>query len=239
MRNDATTAVILAGGMGTRLRSSVPNLPKPMAPINGRPFLEYQMDYWINQGIRKFILSVGYRREAIIEHFKSRYRDANIQYAVEESPLGTGGGLLVAMEYITDDMPVLVLNGDTFFEVNFAKLCTFHRLKQSDWTFSLFKSREVGRYLGMSVQDDGRVVSLTSDNKAKAEMMCNGGVYLVEPNVIKTNRYKTGEKISLENDILSRLMCNGTNMYACLFEGRFIDIGIPSDYLRATEILVQ
>src|SRR5205085_7892557 len=103
--------VVLAGGLGTRLRSAVPDVPKPMAPIAGRPFLEYQLDYWIGKGIDRFVLSVGYRHELIIDHFKARYRGAHIAYAIESSPLGTGGGLLRAVNEARLDSPFLVLNG--------------------------------------------------------------------------------------------------------------------------------
>ena len=91
-----TTAVILAGGLGTRLRSAVPDLPKPMAPVAGRPFLEHLLDYWIAQGINRFVLSVGYRHESIVDHFGVAYKSAELLYAIEETPLGTGGALLLA-----------------------------------------------------------------------------------------------------------------------------------------------
>ena len=80
-----TTAIILAGGLGKRLRKIIPNLPKPMAPIHNRPFLEHQMDYWIDQGITKFVLSVGYQKQVIIEHFRESYKGASVDYVVEES----------------------------------------------------------------------------------------------------------------------------------------------------------
>ena len=112
------SAIILAGGLGTRLRGVVQDLPKAMAPIKDRPFLEYQLDYWIGQGIRHFILSVGYRREVIMKHFGDKYRDVSIEYAVEETPMGTGGGLLLAVEKMKKRAPFLLLNGDTFFEVS-------------------------------------------------------------------------------------------------------------------------
>jgi len=86
------SALVLAGGLGTRLRSAVPDLPKPMAPINGRPFLEYLLDYWINQGVDRFVLSVGYRHEIITEHFGNKYKEAQIEYVIEKTLLGTGGG---------------------------------------------------------------------------------------------------------------------------------------------------
>jgi len=90
-------AIILAGGLGTRLRSAVPSLPKPMAPIKGKPFLGYLFDYWLHQGIKHFILSVGYKYEVIHERFGTKYKDADVSYAIENEPLGTGGGLLLAL----------------------------------------------------------------------------------------------------------------------------------------------
>ena len=95
-----TTAVILAGGLGTRLRSVISDLPKPMAPINGRPFLEYLICYWIGQGINHFVLSVGYLHQAIIGYFGNQFKGACIDYVIEESPLGTGGGLLLASKKV-------------------------------------------------------------------------------------------------------------------------------------------
>ncbi|MDQ3186754.1 MAG: NTP transferase domain-containing protein, partial [Pseudomonadota bacterium] len=97
------SAVILAGGIGSRLRSIVPDLPKPMAPVSGRPFLEYQLDYWISQGISSFILSVGYRHEAIVDYFGNSYKGAELDYVIERIPLGTGGGLLLAVEKAGND----------------------------------------------------------------------------------------------------------------------------------------
>ena len=91
-----TSAVILAGGLGKRLRSAVPDLPKPMAPINGRPFLEHQMRYWIAQGINHFVLSVGYRYKMIIDYFGAQFEGVSLEYVIEEAPLGTGGGLVLA-----------------------------------------------------------------------------------------------------------------------------------------------
>lgn len=231
------TAVILAGGLGTRLRSEVPDLPKPMAPINQRPFLEYQMDYWIDQGIQQFVLSVGYRHEAIVDYFGQRYRDCTIQYAVEESPLGTGGGLLLALDMIAADQPVLAMNGDTFFEVDLAKLAHFHSSKQSAWTFSLFSSRDTQRYLGMDIDANGEIRALKASSNDQQVILCNGGVYLIEPDHVKQCGVTVGKKVSLEDDLLSVLMSRQTPLFGCHFDGRFIDIGVPDDYRRAADIL--
>ena len=104
------TAVILAGGLGTRLRSVVPDLPKPMAPVNGRPFLACQMDYWLQQGIQHFVLSVGYRHQSIMDYFGSNYCGSPVEYVVEDTPLGTGGGLLLAVEKLIKESLIMTRN---------------------------------------------------------------------------------------------------------------------------------
>jgi CTP:molybdopterin cytidylyltransferase MocA len=120
-----TSAIVLAGGLGTRLRSAVPDLPKPMAPIAGRPFLAHQLDQWIAHGIRDFVLAVGYRHEAISDYFGAHYRGAAIRYSVEATPLGTGGALLQAASLVATDARFLLLNGDTYFDVALPALADF------------------------------------------------------------------------------------------------------------------
>jgi len=229
-----TAAVILAGGLGTRLRSTVPNLPKPMAPVRGRPFLEYLLDYWINQGVTQFIISVGYMKSVIMDHFGNSYKYKPISYAIEETPLGTGGGLIVAAQIVKD--PFLVLNGDTFFEVDLSKLLKFHVESASDWTFSLFTTNDPGRYMGMDVATDGKINSLKSCIK-EGFQLANGGVYIVEPTVLEKSGLKLGEKISLEDDLLPAIMSKGCSLFGIEFKKNFIDIGVPEDYLRATEYI--
>ena len=149
------TAIILAGGKGTRLKKIVSDVPKPMAPINNRPFLEYLMDYWINQGISKFILSVGYLNEVITNHFGNSYGSAQIEYVFESSPLGTGGGLLLASKDLNESF--LLLNGDTFFEVKLSDFYSFHKKHNSEWTMSLFRSFDIERYMSTYPQDKNMV----------------------------------------------------------------------------------
>jgi D-glycero-alpha-D-manno-heptose 1-phosphate guanylyltransferase len=229
-----TTAIILAGGLGTRLRSVVPDLPKPMAPINGRPFLEHQMDYWIGQGVNRFVISVGHMKELIIRHFGSSYRDTTVAYAIEDEPLGTGGALLLAAQGLSETF--LVLNGDTFFAVKLDELLRFHAERKSEWTFSLFKADEVGRYMGMDVSADGEIVSHQSGPGEEC-CLANGGVYLLNPSVLARLKFVTGCKLSLEDDLLSAFVTQGGKLYGLACSGRFIDIGVPRDFFRAAEIL--
>jgi len=233
-----TCAIILAGGLGTRLRPLVPDLPKPMAPVNGRPFLEHQMDYWIGQGVRRYVLSVGYRHEAIVDHFGRRYRGVPIDYAIERAPLGTGGGLLAAVQRAPLDAPFLVLNGDTFFETDFDALRRFHAERRSAWTISLFRSNEAGRYMGMQVDADGRIRALKS-NSGEPGGLANGGAYLIEPAALAHLRFDAGTRVSLEDEMLPAVVESGVALYGMECSGRFVDIGVPDDYRLAARLLAH
>ena len=220
--------------MGTRLRSAVPHLPKPMAPIHGRPFLEHQMDYWISQGVSRFILSVGYMKGVITDHFGASYRDIPLTYAIEQEPLGTGGGLLLAAQGLSE--PFLVLNGDTFFEVTLRDLLEFHIAHSSEWTFSLFQTNNANRYMGLAIEADGKIVSLKS-GIGELGCLANGGVYLANPTALAKMKYVSGHKLSLEDDLLPAFVTHGGRLHGLEFKGRFIDIGVPQDYFRAAQVL--
>ena len=230
------SAVILAGGLGTRLRSVVPELPKPMAPIGGRPFLEYQLDYWITQGVSRFVLSVGYRHETITEHFGSRYKGVLIEYAVEERPLGTGGGFLLAAKKLGHGGPFLLLNGDTYFEANWNVLDAFALEHDADWCFSLFRTSEKGRYMGIEMSSHGRITSLKSGVE-QGPRLANGGVYWVHPRIL-SKAQTLSEKLSLEDDLFPGALAAGRRLFGVEFSGTFIDIGVPDDYHRAPSLLV-
>lgn len=230
------SAIILAGGLGTRLRSVVPDLPKPMAPINGRPFLEHQLDYWIKQGVSHFVLSVGYRHEIIVDHFGNKYKGAGLDYVIEKTPLGTGGGLLLAAEKILRDEPFLLLNGDTYFAVDLKTLMEFSLANDADWCFSLFRTNEEGRYMGLDISPQGQIASLKLGT-ARPGRLANGGVYWVNPRALISERFSPGDKVSLEDDIFPAAMVSGQHLFGIEFPGTFIDIGVPDDYHRAPTLL--
>ena len=230
------TAVILAGGLGTRLRDTVPDVPKPMAPVKDRPFLELLMDFWITQGVEHFVLSVGYRHEIISKHFGGRYRDATITYVVEETPLGTGGGLLLAAQTLHENAPFLVLNGDTYFAVSLTSLSHFFHSHDADWAFSLFRSTDTKRYMAMDIGKNGRIMALTSPAENQYPL-ANGGVYLVHPRALKSFLAEAGKACSLEAEIFARGLSEGQRLFGLEFTGTFIDIGVPADYFRAGELI--
>jgi D-glycero-alpha-D-manno-heptose 1-phosphate guanylyltransferase len=228
-------AIVLAGGMGTRLRPVVSDVPKPMAPVQGRPFLEWLLEYWIEQGVRRFILSVGYLAERISSHFGSQWNGAEIAYALETTPLGTGGGLLAALAEARAP-EVLVLNGDTFFAVPLAELAARHHAAGADWTIGLFRSNDVERYLGIATRADGRIAAFGAKS-AGAEVLVNGGVYLVRRGVLRDLPWRPGAALSLEADLLPHGLAAGWHFCGAEFRAPFIDIGVPQDYHRAGALL--
>ena len=230
-----TTAIVLAGGLGTRLREAVPGLPKPMAPVNGRPFLEYLIDYWIEQGVERFVMSVGYLHQHIVNHFGSCYRGVEIEYSVEESPLGTGGALLLASAKLKSNSPFLLLNGDTFFAVDLGQLLDFSSVIRADWCFSIFQSSDQSRYLGLDLSSNGTIRSF-NPSAPNDRKFVNGGVYLVHPNSLPQLGQSTKINISLEQDLFPMALEKGQNFAGLEFTGTFIDIGIPSDYQKAQSI---
>jgi D-glycero-alpha-D-manno-heptose 1-phosphate guanylyltransferase len=215
-------AVVLAGGLGTRLRAAVSDVPKPMAPVQGRPFLERLLDYWIGQGVRRAVLAVGYMHDTIRRHFGDQYRGCAIAYSVEQQPLGTGGALVQALPLV-QDKTFLVLNGDTYFAVPLAALNDFHRERRADVSLCLFRS-DNPRYTGISLARDGRVTSFSGHGAA------NGGVFVFER--AAAARLPAGVS-SLENDLLPRVGA----VYGCVFDVPFVDIGLPEDWRAAANII--
>lgn len=228
---EAEAVIILAGGLGTRLRSVVPDVPKPMAPIAGRPFLEYQLDYWMSQGSRRFIVSAGYRHEAIASHFGSTYNGAALEYVVEQEPLGTGGGLLLAASRLTGDAPFVLLNGDTFFAVDLTALRAFAETHEADWCLSLCRTTEAGRYGRVDVSPEGRIEALHATTGASP--LANAGVYFVQPRALRAPWRVPDAKLSLEAEILPSAIAAGQRVFGVEFSALFIDIGIPADFHRA------
>lgn len=225
-------AVVLAGGYGTRLRSVVSDVPKPMAPVAGRPFLERLLEYWIAQGVRRFVLSVGYLADKVSSHFGPAWGGASIAYAHETEPLGTGGGLLLAAAEARGE-DLLVLNGDTWFAVGLPGFAAFHRERGADCSLSLFRSNDPKRYLGLRTAADGRVDAL----EAVEGGLANGGVYLFRRAALQALPWSAGQKASLEADMLPHGLRSGWRVYGRECDAPFIDIGVPDDYRRAPEIL--
>lgn len=235
-------AVILAGGLGTRLRPVLPDLPKPMAPVNGRPFLEYLLDFWVSQGVGHFVLSVGYRYQVVIDHFGASYRDIPIDYSIESTPIGTGGGLFLASEKIFSNQPFFVINGDTYFPVEADSILNFHIETESGLTLVLREMPSAERYGTVLLAEGGHIERFCPPGNGKPPFFINGGVYLVAPEFLcePLSAWSSNKPVSLEEELFPEWIKDRRSMYGFLMKGKtFIDIGIPEDYKRCYSVVAQ
>jgi len=232
-------AIILAGGVGSRLKEAVSDVPKPMAPVSGRPFLEYLLDYWSNQGVTRVVLSVGYKHHIIEQHFSGRYKGMAIDYAVETQPRGTGGGLLLALVHLREAGPFLVLNGDTFFEVALAPMHRFHEEKNAEVTIALRSVESNSRYAGVEMDRNNSITAFDNRVRTSGRTLINGGVYLAERAAFSGMPMAEGRTSSLEDELYPSMLATRRRLYGYPSQGRFIDIGIPDDYRRAAEVLLE
>lgn len=218
--------VVLAGGKGTRLRSVVSDLPKCMAPVAGRPFLAWLLDDLREAGFDHIILSLGYKHEAVEAWVASRPDRDSITCVVEEEPLGTGGGVRLALRQAREDA-VFILNGDTFFGVDYPAMQAFHRQSGAQATLALKPLRDFDRYGEVSLDGEGRITAFR-EKRPCAEGLINGGVYLLQRDALA----EMPERFSLEKDYFE-LKAESADLAGFRSEGYFIDIGIPADYARA------
>lgn len=222
-------AIVLAGGFGTRLRSVVNDLPKSMASVAGRPFLEHLFDYLILQGVNRVVLSVGYKSEYILGHFGENYRSLEIQYAVENEPLGTGGGMRLALWKI-DGPRALVMNGDSLFRFDYRALVEFHMKKKADATLGLRKLEDTSRYGRVTLNRARRITGFAEKGAETGPGYINGGVYVIEKSFIMEPHFRG--KFSLERDCFEAY-CNQNRFFGYPAGGYFRDIGIPEDFEKA------
>lgn len=227
-------AIILAGGFGRRLQTSVSDVPKPMADINGRPFLSYVLDYLANQHIKKVILSTGYKHESIEKYFGPQYNNLEITYVVEQVPLGTGGALKMALAYASEKN-IAVLNGDTFFQVNLRNMYDFHIEKNALLTIALKPMRAFNRY-GSVILNAGRIAAFEEKGFCESGYI-NGGLYFVKSD-LSLLLEEEGESFSFETAFMER-RTPGLNAFGFICDAYFVDIGTPEDYERAKTDLVN
>lgn len=220
-------AVILAGGLGTRLREIVADAPKSMAQVCGRPFLSYLLDQLQALGIKKVVLATGYRHALLADHFGSSYGNISLAYSVESEPLGTGGAIAKALQLCTSEN-VLVLNGDTFFAVEFKEMMACHLRLQADISVALKEMVSFDRY-GSVTMECGRIVAF-HEKKMCDRGYINGGVYIVRKSLFTGLGFP--ERFSFEEDFLGKYL-HSFMVAGFKSDGYFIDIGIPEDYARA------
>ncbi len=228
-------AIVLAGGLGTRLREVLKDIPKPMAEINGRPFLEYLLRYLSFQGVERVILSVGYRHEVIESYFGDRFLNLEIIYSLERTPMGTGGAVKLALRKAISDTP-FILNGDTLFLINLDELLQLHKSKGSVLTMALREVEDVSRYGSVEVDEDLRIKGFTEKNQRRGRGLINGGIYILDKDFF--SELDLPDRFSFERDFISRYF-KLYPFYGLPFKEYFIDIGVPEDYERAKRELVN
>jgi D-glycero-alpha-D-manno-heptose 1-phosphate guanylyltransferase len=221
-------AIILAGGLGTRLREAVPDLPKCMAPVNNRPFIYYVITHLQKQGIQRFIFSLGYKSEAFTKYIAELLPDGNYELVIEKEPLGTGGAIKFACSHV-QHTNVVVVNGDSIFKTNIAEQDTLHTIHNAHCTLALKPMENFERYGVVELNDDQSIASF-KEKQYYAKGLINGGVYLINARLFLQENLP--EKFSFETDYL-QVFYNQRRIFGVIQEGYFIDIGIPEDYLRA------
>ncbi|BDU51405.1 nucleotidyltransferase family protein [Haliovirga abyssi] len=226
-------AIVLAGGLGTRLRSVVNNVPKPMAPIGNKPFLDYIFFYLKKNNIKKVILAVGYKNEIIKHRYGNKYLGIDIEYSIEEEQLGTGGAINQAFKFI-DEKESFIINGDTFFYVDLNEMYQFHIKNNADLTIAVKPMKNFERY-GKVIDNNNKIEKFTEKEKSKKGNI-NGGIYILNKEYI--NSLDLPKVFSFEKDIMEKNV-NKDNFIAYKSDTYFIDIGIPEDYNKAQKELEQ
>lgn len=228
------TAIILVGGLGTRLRSVVSNLPKPMAPIKGRPFLEYQLAFLKQSGVTKVIFAVCYLAEIIEEHFGKDWNGIEIDYSRDETLLGTGGAIIKAAKMMPAGSTALIMNGDTYFPISLSKMLDRHISTKASISIAMFESDEARRYSPFSVSKDMKIAT-TSDENSRLK---SGGIYIISGDVMADLRKRPVVKTSFEDNLTPEYLAENCSMFAYVEPCAFIDIGVPTDFARAGQIVV-
>jgi len=220
-------AIILAGGLGTRLSSRLSDLPKAMAPVAGRPFLEILLNQLLNAGCNRVILSVGHRRQAIIQTFGDSFQGMPLHYVIETAPLGTGGAIRLSLQHAREN-PVLILNGDTFLDINFADMLSLHAIGGRPMTLAVTQVQEMGRYGGVLI--DGQYVVGFIEKGRIGPGWINGGVYAMNRDFPWPESLPL--QFSFELDVLANCL---DRLHPAVFKctGKFLDIGTPEDLDRA------
>ncbi|HFP7725139.1 TPA: nucleotidyltransferase family protein [Campylobacter jejuni] len=221
-------AIVLAGGLGTRLKSVVQDLPKPMAPINGKPFLAFVLEYLKKQGITEVILSVSYKYELIQECFKDEFDGMKIRYSIEKELLGTGGAIKDALKFIQNQ--AYVLNGDTIFDIDLKKIV----LNDSKICIALKQMQNFDRYGTVNIDDQGIVTSF-EEKVFKKRGLINGGIYLLKKDIF--DEFDLEKKFSFEEFL--QVNYKILKIQAQIFDDYFIDIGIPQDYIKFIKLKRQ
>ena len=228
-----STAIVLCGGKGERLRSVVSDRPKVLAEVAGRPFLSFVLERLQRDGATNVVLSAGYKAEMVQEFLGDR---PGVRCICESEPLGTAGAIRFAAKAAGIRDPFFVLNGDTWFDGNLEALAAFHRDHEARVSLSLVEVVDGSRYGQVDVDASGAVRSFAEKSDAPAPGWISAGLYRIDPDVL--DLIPEGRKCSIEREIFPRLV--GEGLFARQFtDASFLDIGTPEDYARAESLFSQ
>ena len=230
MFKDNLNVIILAGGFGSRLKTLFPNIPKPLVPIHGKPFILYILEQLNKFCIQNVTISTGYLSSKIQETIGTNYKNLKIFYSHEKTPMGTGGAVKLVKFKKPKDF-CLVLNGDSFVNFNLNKLFIEHKKRKSNISIVLNKVKERSRFGSVTLGSNKRIISFSEKRQSKEEGYVNAGVYLFNSSVIDS--MKSGKYFSLEIDFFPKQVGLGLNGFICIEQ--FIDIGTPLSFHKATE----
>ncbi len=219
---------ILVGGLGTRLRSVVSELPKPMAPVEGKPFLWYKLQQLKHVGFRNFVFCSGYMSSIIKDFFGDGNKwDVSIEYSHEEKPLGTAGALLNAKSLI--NAPFFMCNGDTYLNFEPKPMLDFAELKKAKHCMLLTDPHEQGQEGLVKLNRDNKILDFIEKPKQNIDLpVINAGIYYLSPDILK--HIPKNKKCSLEREVFPNIVGEEKSFYGYKYEGYFIDIGIPKNY---------
>lgn len=226
--------VILCGGLGTRLKGVVNDRPKPMAEINGLPFLDILIDYVANCGFTRFILCVGYKGDFIKKYYEDKENGLTFFVSQEDKPLGTAGAIKNAEPFIKSDI-FLVLNGDSFCPININDFLTFHINKKALLSIALTHTEHSSDYGIIRINDNQKILSFTEKTRVNNISLINAGVYFFDKTILK--EIKTGQKVSLEYDLFPAIL--NKDIYGYVTNEKLIDIGTPERLEMAKEYFLK
>jgi NDP-sugar pyrophosphorylase family protein len=229
-----TTALILAGGLGTRLRSVVSDLPKVLAPVRGRPFLARLLDQLDAAGVRRVVLCTGYRGELVEQAFGDRHGSIDIAYSRETAPLGTGGALRLALSLI-ESQTALALNGDSYCDGDLASFAAWHHGQRFSGSLMLTEVDDTSRYGRVALGADGRVERFEEKGMAHGRGWINAGLYLFDVSLLAAAAPDTA--LSLERDLLPKWIERPFGGFRCM--GKFLDIGTPESFAQTEDFFAD
>lgn len=223
-----TTALILAGGFGTRLRDVLRDRPKVLAEVRGRPFVCYLLDQLVDAGVVRIVLCTGHMAGVVEDCLGCEYRGATLSYSQEETPLGTGGAIRLALPKIQSDA-AFVLNGDSYCDLDFSTLAAFHDSRRAMGTIAVSRVPDTGRFGSVNIAEDGAVLGFLEKVQSEGPGWVNAGVYLLKREMIQS--IPEARNVSIEKEVFPAW--TGRGLYACQCDGTVWDIGVPDSLARA------